>query len=95
MEAFLIQVADGKIGLGIHDDAVLVDLLNLVEVDDIGAMDAHERVGEPFFHLLHRQQGDDGLLLSFEPHLQVFAHGLDIADVGDADLDDAVVGLEE
>ena len=70
-------------------------MMNLREVDDIGAVYAHKSVGQPLFHLLHRQQGDDRFRLALKPHLQILAHGLDIADVRDADLDDAVVGLEE
>ena len=95
LERFLVHIADGKIGVAVHDDAVFVDLQNLVEVDDVGTVDAHEILGQALLHLLHGKQGDDGLGVALHPHLEVFAHGLDIADVADGDLDDAIVGLEE
>ena len=95
MERFLVHVADGQVSLAIHDDTILVDLLNLGEVDDVGTVDAHEIVGQMFLHLLHGKEGDDGLGLALNPDFQILAHAFDVADVGDADLDDAVVGLEE
>ena len=58
-------------------------------------MDAHEVVRQSLLYLLHRQQGNDRLLLTLDPNLQILAHPFDVADVGDADLDDTVVGLEE
>ena len=45
LEGFFIHIADGEVGVGIHDDAVLVHLLNHREVNDVGAVDAHETVG--------------------------------------------------
>ena len=95
MERFFIEVADGEIGVGIHDDAVLVDLLNLGEVDDVRAVDAHEIIGQPLFDLLHREEGDDGFRLTLDPNFQILAHALDITDIGDADFYDAIVGFEE
>ena len=95
LEGVPVHVADGEIGVSIHDHTVLVDLQDLREVDDIRTVNPHEIVGEPFFHLLHGEQGDDGFGLVLKIDLQVFAHGLYIADVADADLHDAVLGLQE
>ena len=53
LKSILVQVADGKIGIYIHDDTVLVHLLNLSEVDDIGTVYAHEVLGQAFLYLLH------------------------------------------
>ena len=58
-------------------------------------MDAHERGWEILFHLLHREEGDEGLGLAFKVDLQILAHTLDIADVGNGYLDNFVVGLDE
>ena len=95
LEGVPVHVADGEIGVSIHDDTVLVDLHDLREVDNVGTVNPHEMVGQPFFHLLHGEQGDDGLGLVLKIDLQVFTHSLDIADVADADLYDAVLGLQE
>ena len=95
MERFFVHVANGQVGVSVHNDAVLVHLLNLCKIDDIGAMDAHKIVGQSFFHLLHRQQGDNGLGFALQVYLQLLAHGLDVTDVGNGNLDDAVVGFEE
>ena len=62
LEGVPVHVADGEIGVSIHDDMVLVDLHDLREVDNVGTVNPHEMVGQPFFHLLHGEQGDDGLL---------------------------------
>ena len=93
LEGIPVHVSDGEIGFSIHDDTVLVDLLDLREIDDIRTVNPHEIVGQPFFHLLHGEQGDDGLGLVLKIYLQVFTHSLDVADVADADLYDAVLGL--
>ena len=45
VETVLVEVTDRQVGIGIQDDAVLVDLLNLLQVDDIGAVDTHEKGG--------------------------------------------------
>ena len=34
MESIFVQVSDGKVSVGIHDDAVFVYFLNLIEVDN-------------------------------------------------------------
>ena len=39
------HLANRQIGVGIHDDTVLVDFLNLGEVDDVRTVDTHKRVG--------------------------------------------------
>ena len=95
LERVFIHVANGQIGVCVHDDAVFIDLLNHIQIDDIGAVYAHKIVGQSFFHLLHGQQGDNGLGIALQIDFQVFAHGLDVADVADVDLDNAVFGLEE
>ena len=58
-------------------------------------MDAHEAVWQVLFHLFHRQEGNDGLRLALYPYFQIFAHTLDVTDVGDIDLYNAVISLEE
>ena len=45
LEGLFVHIPDGEIGLCVHDDAVLVDLLNLMEVDDLGTVDAHKVFG--------------------------------------------------
>ena len=95
LERVLIEVADRQVGVLIHDDPVFVDLLDLVEVDDVRTVDAHEIIGQPLFYLLHREEGDDGFRLTLDPNFQILAHALDITDIGDADFHDAVVGFEE
>ena len=63
VETVLVEVADRQVGIGIQDDAILVDLLNLLQVDNIRAMDTHEKGGgQIVLHLFHTEQGDDGLL---------------------------------
>ena len=42
VELLLVAVADGQERLGVEYDAVLVHLLDLVEVDDVGTVYAHE-----------------------------------------------------
>ena len=46
MERFFIHIANGQISVSVHDDAVFVQLLDFVEINDIGAMDAHKVVGQ-------------------------------------------------
>ena len=53
LEGIFIQVADRKVGISIHDDTVLVHLLNLSEVDDIGTVYAHKIIRKSFLYLLH------------------------------------------
>ena len=95
LECIFIHVANGQISLFVHDDAILVDLLNALEIDDIRAVNAHEVVGQSLFYLLHRQQRDNGLALPLDMYFQVLAHTLYVANVADADLHDAVFRLEE
>ena len=45
LEGLFVHIPNGEIGLCIHDDAVFVHLLNLMEVDDIRTVDAHEVFG--------------------------------------------------
>ena len=45
LEGLFVHIPDGKKCLCIHDDAVLVYLLNLMEVNNIGTVDAHEVSG--------------------------------------------------
>ncbi len=45
LEGLFVHIPDGEIGLCVHDDAVLVYLQNLMEVHDIGTVDAHEVFG--------------------------------------------------
>ena len=65
LEGFFVEVADRKESLFVKrpalcdtclskNDAILVHLLYLVQIDDIGAMNAHEVVWQPFLHFLHR-----------------------------------------
>ena len=42
LENLFIHIPYGEVGLGVHDDTIFVHLLNLVEVDDVGAVNAHE-----------------------------------------------------
>ena len=42
VEGLFVVIADRQVGILIEDDAVLVDLLYLLQVDDIRAVDAHE-----------------------------------------------------
>ena len=44
-EGVLVVVADGEGGVALKDDVVLLDLADFVQVDDVGAVDAHEGVG--------------------------------------------------
>ena len=53
LESVFIHIANGQIGVLVHDDTVLVDLLNLLEVNDIRTVDAHEIGGQMLLHLLH------------------------------------------
>ena len=53
LEGVFIHLPDREVGISIHDDTVLIDLLNFCKVDDVGAMDAHESVGQALLHLLH------------------------------------------
>ena len=39
LEGVFIHLPDREVGISIHDDTVLIDLLNLSEVDDVGAME--------------------------------------------------------
>ena len=48
LERLLKHIANGQEGLLIHDDPVFVDLLNLVEIDDVRAVDTHEISRQPF-----------------------------------------------
>ena len=61
VERLLVVVADGQIGVGIHDDAVLVHLLYLFQVDDVGTVYAHEVRRQVLLDLLHREEGDQWL----------------------------------
>jgi hypothetical protein len=45
LEGVPVHVADGEIGVSIHDDTVFVDLLDLREIDDIRTVNPHEIVG--------------------------------------------------
>ena len=95
VEGLTIVVANGEIGVGIHDDAVFVDFTNAVEVDDITAVDAHEpRRGQPLFEFLHAEQHHNGFL-AFEMYLEVFAHAFHIAYIGNTDANHLIVGFEE
>ena len=91
MESFLVHVANGQIGIAVHDDTVLVDLMNLGQIDNVGTVNTHEIVGQSLFHFFHRKQGDNRFRLAFNPHLKIFAHSLYISDVRDIDFDDTIV----
>ena len=95
VELFFVVVADGQVGVCVYDDTVLVDLLYLLEVDDVAAVDAHEVGWQVLLHLLHREQGDYGLGLAFKVQLEVLAHALNVAYVADGELHHFVVGLDE
>ena len=95
LEIVLIHVSYGQIGIRVHNDSVFVYFCYLGEIDYVGAVYAHEIVGQPLFHLLHREQRDYGFGFSFDIYLKILAHGLDIADAADVNLDNAVLGLEE
>ena len=45
VECIFVEVANGQRRVGVEDDAVFVDLADFLEIDDIGAMDAHEEGG--------------------------------------------------
>lgn len=95
-EGLPIEVADGQIGVGIEDDAVLVHFLYLFQIDDVGTVDAHEdRRGQPFFEFFHAEQHDERLGMSFEMYFQILAHAFDVAYVLDIDAHDFVFGFEE
>ena len=61
VESFSVQVANGQIGRFFvwghlwwsHNDAILVHLLYLLQVDDIGPVYAHEACGQLFLQFLH------------------------------------------
>lgn len=91
IEGFLVIIADRQVGVGIHDDAVFVHLLYLLQVDDVRAVYTHEIGWEILLHLFHRQQCDDGLLLALKVYLQILAHALDVADVTHGEFHYAVV----
>ena len=55
-EGVLVEVTNGQCHLRCHDDVALVHLDDALQVDNIGAMGAHEIVaGQPLLHFLHTQ----------------------------------------
>ena len=106
VESIAVEVADGEenglwrrgwrrgIEWRLHDDAVFVDLLDVVQVDDVRAVDAHECVGKTLLESLHGEAGSDGTMAE-EVDFDVLAHAFDVADVADADAHDAVLGLQK
>lgn len=90
----LVEVTDGQCHLRCHDDMTLVHLDNALQVDDIGAVGAHELVaGQALFHLLHAQQGSHWSSTVAEVYAQVLAHRLDIEYIVDGDAHNLVLGL--
>ena len=49
VEGIAVHVADGQVGVGIHDYAVFVHLLYLLQIDDVRAVNAHEGAALPSF----------------------------------------------
>ena len=96
IEGVFIHVADGQIGVGVHDDTILVYLLYLSQVDDIRAVDTHETAcGQPFLHFLHREEHDERLGPVFQIDAQILAHALHIADVANVDAYHLVLGFQK
>ena len=53
LKGIFVQVANRKVSISIHNDTVLVHLLNHSEVNDIGTVYAHEVIWKSFLYLLH------------------------------------------
>ena len=95
-EGVAVEVAHGDGGGVVEDDMVAADFDDFVEVDHVGAVDAHEDAGgQAFLDALHGEEGHDGALLAYEVETEVGPHGLDVADVAHAHAHHLVVGLEE
>lgn len=66
------------------DAIVAIDLLNLVDGNDVGAMNAQEAVlGQHILYGFHRQMGDKRLGFVVEIEQHVVFHTVDVGDLVD------------
>lgn len=96
LERGLVAVADGQVGVGVHDYAGALDVEHVVHVDDIGPVNLNELRAQFFAYGRKRTEREHrGDRRGRGVDLQILAVALDVADVGEVDADVAVVDLDE
>ena len=86
-EGFPVGIGDADDLVANIDTVVAIDGPDLVEGDDVGAVDAHEAIGGK--HLLdrfHGQVGDDGAFLSLDIDIHVVFQSAHVEDAREIDL---------
>lgn len=95
LEGLLVAVADGDVDVA-EDDAVAVDFLDFVFLDDEGAVDADETAGgQQLLHVLHVHQREDGLLAGGGENFHIVLETLDVEDVVEVDLQQFILALDK
>lgn len=91
-----IAVTDRDALTGGHQDHSGADFGDFGEVDDVGAVDTDKTGGGEFFKEFgETHQYDLRHLFTGHIDFQVLAHAFNIDNVGNLDLDDLVISLEE
>ena len=95
-EFFPVQVADGDVGVFVHDDAQAGYFLYFFQIDNVGTVYPHEKVfGQAFFQFFQAEQDDERFGFVFQVNAEVFAHAFDVAYGRDVYFYNPVIGFKE